>query len=104
MKPALLAAAQSEDRFPRAITCANLVKQLASVPEAKPKDEPGIAGGPTSLPRIDGRIAVFPVVGKPNVRSEFAADFIAQTQPCVQIREARSDVSPRIILAVEIQL
>lgn len=46
-----------------------------------------VACGFSRLTRIAGRIAVLPAIGKPYVRSEFAAELVAQTHTGIQVRE-----------------
>jgi hypothetical protein len=54
-----------------------------------------VACGFSRLTRIAGRVAVLPAIGKPYVRSEFAAELVAQTHTGIQVRAARSAVGRR---------
>ena len=48
--------------------------------------------------------AKLPLVGQSDIGSKFAAEFVAQTYSCVDIRESRSCAAFKILLAVEVHL
>ena len=55
-------------------------------------------------PGIEGRVAISSVIDPANVRAEFSADFVPQTDAGIDSREARADLTFRIALAVKVRL
>jgi hypothetical protein len=58
-----------------------------SEPQSKPDYETVVACDFSRLRRIANRAFILPSIGRPYVRSEFAADLVAQTHTGIQIRE-----------------
>jgi hypothetical protein len=82
----------------------SISRDLLLVPDSDCEDEPRIGDGFSGLTGEGGCTAKLSIVGKADIRGQFAAELIAQTYPCVDIGESRSDSARRVLFAVKVHL
>ena len=56
-----------------------------SIPDTKPEDETGVAGCPSGLACVEGRVTILSVVSPTNIRADFAFHFIAEPDAGINI-------------------
>jgi hypothetical protein len=72
------------------------------VPNADPEDKPRIVDNSAFCTYERRRLSKRLVIRKPDIRCEFAADFITQAQASIEVGETRPNTAAGIALAVKV--